>query len=59
MVVVGEVTSMENLNTAIGQILNMVGTILTTVLGNPVLALLFAFGIVGAVIGVLKRLKNI
>lgn len=59
MVVVGEVTSMENLNTAIGQILEMVGTVLTTVLGNPVLALLFAFGIVGAVIGVLKRLKKI
>ena len=38
--------------------LELAGTFITTILANPVLALFFAAGLVGTVIGVVKKLKR-
>ena len=50
---------MESLTTAITALLGLAGTVLETILGNSVLALFFAIGILGAVIGVVRKLKRV
>ena len=50
---------MEGLTAAVTQMLELAGTFITTILANPVLALFFAAGLVGTVIGVVKKLKRV
>ena len=47
---------MESISTAITALLNIVTTMLDTILGNPVLAVIFASGFVGIAISVLRKL---
>ena len=51
-----EVKRMESVSTAITALLNIVSTMLDTILGNPVLAVIFASGFVGIAISVLRKL---
>ena len=53
------VTAMEGLTGAITQLLELAGTFITTILANPVLALFFAAGMVGIVVGIVKKLKRV
>lgn len=50
---------MENLTGAITALLGLAETFITTILANPVLALFFAGGVVGIVIGIVKKLKRV
>lgn len=50
---------METISTSMTQVLTLAGTVLDTVLANPVLALFFCCGIVGTVIGVVHKLKRV
>lgn len=50
---------MEGLTTAITSVLDLSGTVLSTILANPVLALFFAVGMVGMIIGVVSQLKHV
>ena len=54
----GAVTGMEAVSTAIGTVLEMTGTILTTITTNPVLTTMLACSFVGAGIAVFKKLKK-
>ena len=47
---------MENLTAAITSMMTMVGDMLTAILANPVLALIFAGGVIGIVLGVFRKL---
>lgn len=51
-----EVKRMESVSTAITALLNIVSTMLDTILSNPVLAVIFASGFVGIAISVLRKL---
>ena len=55
----GGVTGMEGLTGAITSLLDLAGTFITTILANPVLALFFAAGVVGIVIGIVKKLTRV
>ena len=50
---------MEAITTAITTLLGLAGTVLETILANQVLALFFAIGILGAIIGVVRKLKRV
>ena len=50
---------MEALTTGITTLLGLAGTVLDTMLANPVLTLFFAVGITGSIIGVVKKLKHV
>ena len=50
---------METLTSNMTTMLEMAGTVITTILANPVLAFFFCAGVVGIVIGVVKKLKHI
>lgn len=52
-------TNMTALTSAISTVLELAGTVLNTILANPVLALFFALGIVGLIIGVVSKLKHV
>lgn len=52
-------TGMENLTSAISSLTSMAGDLLNTALGNPVLALCFAGGIIGIIAGVIHTVKNL
>lgn len=47
---------MESMSTAITALLNIVSTMLETILSNPVLAVIFASGFAGIAISVLRKL---
>ena len=47
---------MEAITSAITSLLGIVSTMLTTILENPVLAVIFASGFVGIAISVLRKL---
>ena len=47
---------MESVTSAITSLLGIVSTMLTTILENPVLAVIFASGFVGIAISVLRKL---
>lgn len=49
---------MTAVNTAIGEWLTLVGTMLTTITGNAVLCFCFAAGFVGMAIGIVKKLRH-
>lgn len=50
---------MEALTTAMTQVLTFAGSVITTILSNPVLAVFFAMSLVGAVIGIVSQLKHV
>ena len=50
---------MENLTNAMSTLMTMAGTMLDTVLANPVLAICFGAGFVGIITGVIHKVKNI
>lgn len=50
---------MEGLTTAVTALMDLAGTFITTILANPVLALFFAAGLVGTVIGIVSQLKHV
>lgn len=47
----------ETLTTAIGNITDIMGEVVTTIAGNPVLMTFFCAGLVGTAIGLVKSLK--
>ena len=47
---------MEAITKAISDLLSIVSTMLTTILANPVLSVIFASGFVGIAISVLRKL---
>jgi hypothetical protein len=49
-------TPMETLGTVVTQILTWLGNVLTTITGNALLLIPFAIFVVGACIGLVKRL---
>ena len=51
-------TSMETVITAMGEVLDMGGTVLTKITGNPILLFIFAAGLVPIGFRVLKGLKR-
>ena len=53
------VTGMEAIITAVGEVLELSGTILNTITGNPILCFLFATGFVGIGVGVVKKLRRV
>ena len=55
----GAVTGMDTVITAVGQVLELSGTILTTITSNSILTFCFASGFVGIGISVVRRLKRI
>lgn len=52
------VTPMDNLSTVVGQLLTWVGQVLSTITSNALLLIPFAIFVVGAVIGLVKRLMG-
>lgn len=50
---------METISTSMTNVLTLAGTVLDTILAEPVLALFFCCGIVGTVIGVVRKLKRV
>jgi len=50
---------METLTTNMSTMLTMAGTVITTILENPVLAFFFCAGVLGIVVGVVKKLKHV
>ena len=55
----GATTGMDAIITAVGSVLELSGTILTTITSNPILTFCFASGFVGIGISVVKRLKRV
>lgn len=51
-------TAMDTVITAMGDVLDLSGTILTTITGNPILLFIFAAGLVPIGFRVLKGLKR-
>lgn len=49
---------METLTTTMTTLLSMAGTVITTILANEVLAFFFGAGVLGIVIGVVRKLKH-
>lgn len=50
---------MEGLNTAVESLMTLAGTMLTTITANPVLCIFFASGLVGIVIGIVRKIKHV
>jgi len=50
---------MEAITGALTSVLGFAGTVLDTILANPTLALFFALGLTGSIIGVVHQLKNV
>jgi hypothetical protein len=50
---------METLTSNMTTMLEMAGTVITTILANPVLAFFFCAGVLGMVVGVVKKLKHV
>ena len=50
---------METLTGNMTTMLEMAGTVITTILANPVLAFFFCAGVLGMVVGVVKKLKHV
>ena len=49
-------TPMENLGTVVTQILTWIGSVLSTITASPILLIGFGIFVVGACIGLVKRL---
>lgn len=57
-VMIAEGGGMTAITAAVGELMSMAATMLTTITGNPVLCALFASGFVGIAISIVSRLKN-
>lgn len=55
----GELVTMENMSTAIGNVFTIVGDVANAVMSNPVTAMFFVAGIIGLGCGILGRLKHV
>lgn len=50
-------TSTNTMTTAVGSLMDVVSTVMTTITGNSILLTFFCAGIVGIAIGVVKKLR--
>lgn len=48
----------NTMTTAVGSLMEVVSTVMTTITGNPILLTFFCAGIVGIAIGVVKKLRT-
>lgn len=48
----------NTMTTAVGSLMEVVSTVITTITGNPTLMVFFCAGVVGIAIGVVKKLKH-
>lgn len=51
-------TGTNTMTTAVGSLMEVVSTVITTITGNPTLMVFFCAGVVGIAIGVVKKLKH-
>lgn len=51
-------TGTNTMTTAVGSLMEVVSTVMTTITGNSVLLTFFCAGIVGIAIGVVKKLRT-
>lgn len=54
----GTTTAMDTVITAVGEVLELSGTVLNTITTNPILTFIFATGFVGIGVGVFRMLKR-
>lgn len=50
--------STNTMTTAVGSLMEVVSTVITTITGNPTLMVFFCAGVVGIAIGVVRKLKR-
>lgn len=50
--------STNTMTTAVGSLMEVVTTVMTTIIGNQILLTFFCSGIVGIAIGVVKKLRT-
>lgn len=50
-------SSADNMSSAITTVMNLVPTVINAIMNEPVLAVFFCAGVIGIVIGIVKRLK--
>lgn len=48
----------NSMTTAVGSLMDVVSTVITTITGNPTLMVFFCAGVVGIAIGVVKKLRT-
>ena len=48
----------NTMTTAVGSLMGVVSTVITTITGNPTLMVFFCAGVVGIAIGVVRKLKK-
>lgn len=48
----------SSMTTAVGSLMEVVSSVITTITGNPTLMVFFCAGVVGIAIGVVKKLKH-
>ena len=48
----------NSMTTAVGSLMDVVSTVITTITGNPTLMVFFCAGVVGVAIGVVRKLKK-
>lgn len=48
----------KTMTTAVGSLMEVVSTVITTITGNPTLMVFFCAGVVGIAIGVVRKLKK-
>ena len=48
----------NTMTTAVGSLMEVVSTVITTITGNPTLMVFFCAGVVGIAIGVVRKLKK-
>lgn len=51
-------TGSNSMTTAVGSLMDVVSTVITTITGNPTLMIFFCAGVVGIAIGVVRKLKH-
>lgn len=51
-------TGTSTMTTAVGSLMEVVSSVITTITGNPTLMVFFCAGVVGIAIGVVKKLKH-
>ena len=47
-----------SMTTAVGSLMDVVSTVITSITGNPTLMVFFCAGVVGIAIGVVRKLKK-
>lgn len=48
----------NSMTNAVGSLMDVVSTVITTITGNPTLMVFFCAGVVGIAIGVVRKLKK-